>query len=73
MWVGREIRLGTNVQIQLGDGPVVSDVVREIRVTSTPSGVSVEPLVGLWDESGDAKLLKLLAKGIKQTRDLGVE
>lgn len=73
MWVGREIRLGTNVQIQLGDGPVVADVVREIRVTSSPAGVTVEPLVGLWDESGDAKLLKLLAKGIKQTRDLGVE
>ena len=72
-WVGRDIRLGTTVTVQLGDGPVVSDLVREIQVETTPAGVRVTPLVGPWDETGTAKTFRLLAAIGRRTRDLGVE
>lgn len=73
MAVGREIQLGTQVQIQLGDGPVVTDVVREIQVRSTEAGLRVHPIVGLWDESGERRAYRLIAAGNKKARDLGVE
>ena len=72
-WVGQHIKLGTKVSVQLGDGPVVSDVVREIQVETTPAGVRVTPLVGPWDESGTSKTLRALAEANRRTRDLGVE
>ena len=61
------------VEADLGDGPVVTDVVREIRVSSSAAGLTVQPLVGLWDESGDLDLYRLIAAGSRATRDLGVE
>lgn len=71
--IGDRIGLGSEVEIQLGDGPVVTDIVREIQVSTTDAGISVNPLVGGWDESGDRKLWNLIASGNKRSRDLGVE
>ncbi len=66
--IGDRISLGTQVQIQLGDGPIVTDIVREIRVSTDDAGLVVQPLVGLWDESGDKKLWDLIAAGNKRAR-----
>lgn len=71
--IGDRITLGTQVQIQLGDGPVVTDLVREIQVSTDAAGLTVTPMVGLWDESGDQKLWALIAAGNKRSRDLGTE
>lgn len=71
--IGDRIGLGTQVQVQLGNGPVVTDLVREIRVSTGGAGIEVLPLVGWWDESGDRKLWDLIAAGNKRARNQGVE
>ena len=67
---GKTFTLGDRVPIQLQGSPVITDLVREATITwSAHAGLTVEPKVGLWQDSPEAALHDLVGRMAREQRD----
>lgn len=67
---GKTFTLGDRVPIQLQGSPVITDLVREATITwSAHAGLTVEPKVGLWQDSPEAGLHDLVGRMAREQRD----
>lgn len=67
---GKTFVEGDKVPIQLDGAPLMSDYVREVAFSWTPEEDSqITPVVGDWDDSSNAYLIKTVAGIARQARD----
>lgn len=71
---GVTFQLGDVLPIRLAGEDTVTERVREVQGSwQKGTGLEIEPKIGVWDESPDDKLYRLVARALKAGRNLEVQ